>query len=80
MKNTGKVEIEVTIKTSTDKALLVFDGVREAWIPISQISDWSGCDFEDTLLAKCTILIPVVNIWKLPGFVNPLFWCFGYGL
>lgn len=42
------VEIEVTIKTKTDKAILVNDGVRDAWIPLSQIDDWSGCDdFED---------------------------------
>lgn len=36
-----QVEIEVKVRSATDKALLVFDGKREAWIPRSQITDHS---------------------------------------
>ena len=35
-----QVEIEVRIVSATDKALLVSDGKREAWIPRSQITDY----------------------------------------
>ena len=33
------IEIAVEVRVETDKALLVFDGVNEAWIPKSQIKD-----------------------------------------
>lgn len=33
------VEIEVEVRVETDKALLVFDGKTECWIPKSQIKD-----------------------------------------
>ena len=33
------VEIAVEVRGSTDKALLVFDGKTEAWVPKSQIND-----------------------------------------
>ena len=36
------IEIAVDVKARTDSALLVTDGVIEAWIPKSQISDYSG--------------------------------------
>ncbi len=45
-----EIEIEVEIKARTDKALLVFDGKTECWIPRSQISDYSGDeDSPDTI-------------------------------
>ena len=34
-----QVEIEVKVLSATEKALLVFDGKRQAWIPRSQITD-----------------------------------------
>lgn len=36
------IEIDVEIHASTPKALLVYDGHTECWIPRSQISDYSG--------------------------------------
>lgn len=45
------VEIDVEVKVSTDKALLVSDGKTECWIPRSQIQDYSGDDDSpDTIL------------------------------
>lgn len=35
------VEIKCTVARSTDKAVLITDGTRNAWIPRSQISDES---------------------------------------
>ena len=31
------VDLELDIKHETDKAILVHDGVREAWLPLSQV-------------------------------------------
>jgi len=46
-----EIEIEVEVKARTDKALLVFDGKTECWIPRSQISDYSGDeDSPETIL------------------------------
>ena len=33
------IEIACEVRRQTDKAWLIFDGSREAWIPTSQISD-----------------------------------------
>lgn len=33
------IEIEVEVRAETPKALLVFDGKTEAWVPKSQILD-----------------------------------------
>jgi|GEM_PF-1482220 len=55
------VEIAVEVRAETDKALLVFDGAREVWIPKSQIRD--QCE-EDGLLGKKInreIRIPVIT-------------------
>ena len=34
-----QVEIEVQVRYATEKALLVYDGKREVWIPRSAITD-----------------------------------------
>ena len=36
------IEIAVEIRARTDKALLVYNGDVEAWVPRSQISDYTG--------------------------------------
>ena len=36
---TEVVEIQCEVKWATEKAWLIFDGVREVWIATSQISD-----------------------------------------
>lgn len=41
------VEIDVTVKARTEKALLVYDGKTEVWIPRSMISDYSPDTCED---------------------------------
>ena len=33
------IEIDVVVRAETDRALLVFDGSTEAWIPKSQVVD-----------------------------------------
>lgn len=39
-----QIEIAVQIRVETEKAYLVFDGKTEAWIPKSQITDYSEDD------------------------------------
>lgn len=36
---TRDVEIACEVRVETDKALLIFDGTKEVWIPKSQIRD-----------------------------------------
>lgn len=39
------VELAVTVKVVTDKAILVStDGTNQVWLPKSQITDWSGSE------------------------------------
>lgn len=55
---TETIEIACEIKRETDKAWLVFDGVREVWIARSQISD--QCEEQGMFGTKVTsIFIPV---------------------
>ena len=50
MENNKTIEIAVEVRAWTDKAILVFDGDDEVWIPVSQVEecedwclmDWSG--------------------------------------
>lgn len=44
MSKSTEVELEVTVKVVTDKALLINDGKIDVWLPKSQISDWSGSE------------------------------------
>lgn len=39
---TKDIEIEVEVRVNTAKALLVFNGTTECWIPKSQITDFTG--------------------------------------
>lgn len=50
------VEIECIVKIITERAVLINDGKRDVWIPISQISDWVGGDEIDTSIES--IFIP----------------------
>lgn len=38
---TETVEIACEVRRHTDKAWLVFDGARQVWIAVSQISDYT---------------------------------------
>jgi len=38
----SEIEIPVEVRARTDKALLVYDGKIEAWVPRSQITDYTG--------------------------------------
>jgi hypothetical protein len=49
---TKDIEIAVEVRAETDKALKVFDGVREVWIPKSQIRD--QCEESDAFGTKIT--------------------------
>lgn len=39
MSSPKDIEIEVEVRVETDKALLIYDGKTECWIPKSQIND-----------------------------------------
>lgn len=36
------IEIAIEVRARTEKALLVFDGKTQCWVPRSQISDYVG--------------------------------------
>ena len=38
------VELEVTVRAMTERAMMVETCVGTAWVPKSQISDWSGSE------------------------------------
>ena len=42
----GYCYISCEIRRKTDKAVLIHDGIREAWIPKSQIEDHDQADTE----------------------------------
>lgn len=52
---TKDVEIECEVKLKTERAYLINDGKREAWIPISMVSD--SC--EDSKGHITSIFIPL---------------------
>ena len=35
-------EIEVQVKFQSEKAILVTDGVKDFWLPLSQVDGWDG--------------------------------------
>jgi hypothetical protein len=39
MNESALIEIAAEIRHETDKAYLLFDGTREAWVPKSQVED-----------------------------------------
>lgn len=48
-KKQREVELEVRVRAVTDKAMLVStDGTNQAWLPKSQITDWSGSEELDS--------------------------------
>jgi hypothetical protein len=51
--------IDVTVKAATDKAVLLYNGKDEAWIPRSQIVD------EEETLAKGVATRVELPIWLL---------------
>lgn len=51
-----EVELEVRVKAVTERALLVTtDGDNEAWIPKSQITDYSGSEDLDARVTSIFI-------------------------
>lgn len=51
----ASIEIAVDIKRITDKAVLANDGARDAWIPRSQITDYTD---EIVVGESITIFVP----------------------
>lgn len=51
MRKTETVWLDVTIRAVTTKAALVFNGLDEAWLPLSQIRD-SEDDLKRDILTK----------------------------
>lgn len=39
MKNHDIIEVEATLRRETDKAFLLFDGKKEAWVPRNIVED-----------------------------------------
>lgn len=52
----GWIEIACEIRILTDRAVLIHDGTREAWIPRSQIEDPDPAELE--IGSTVTLLIP----------------------
>lgn len=50
-------EIACEVRIKTDRAVLIHDGAREAWIPRSQIEDPDPQDMQ--IGSHITLLIPV---------------------
>lgn len=50
------VELEVQVQAVTERAMLVQTVVGQAWVPKSQISDYSGSDELDSQVE--TIFVP----------------------
>lgn len=45
-RNDEKIEVSVTFKHVTDRAVLVNDGDKDLWLPLSQIEPYEFCDTE----------------------------------
>lgn len=56
---TKDIEIAVEVRVETAKALLIFDGKTEVWIPKSQIRD--QCEERDLMGTKITSIF--VSEW-----------------
>ena len=56
MREAPLVEIDVTVRRRTEKALLVYDGKSEVWIPRSMIADHAPDTDDD--LAITSIFLP----------------------
>jgi len=56
LENKEYVEIACQVRFKTDRAVLIHDGAREAWIPHSQIEDPDPEDIE--IGQHITLLIP----------------------
>lgn len=56
---TETIEIACQVRRETDKAWLVFDGVREVWIARSQISDY----VEDVGLFGKKVVSIFIPLW-----------------
>ena len=50
------IEIACEVRVKTDRAVLIHDGAREAWIPRSQIEDPDSDDME--IGQHITLMIP----------------------
>jgi hypothetical protein len=59
------VEIACEVRATTDRAVLLFDGMREAWVPRSQL------ETPDDELVKGTTLDVLMSEWiaKEKGFI-----------
>lgn len=51
-----EVELEVQVRAQTSVAMLVRTEMGEAWVPKSQISDWSGSEELD--MTTTSIFVP----------------------
>jgi hypothetical protein len=52
------VEIEVQVKAVSLSAIKVFDGKREAWLPKSQISDYTDGPEDGPGIGTTSVFIP----------------------
>ena len=54
----GTVEIECEVRAVTRAAIQIHDGKREAWIPKSQITDWTDGPDDAPGAGTTSIFIP----------------------
>jgi hypothetical protein len=52
------IEIDVEVRRVTASAILIHDGKREAWIPKSQVSDWTDGPDDAPGTGTTSIFIP----------------------
>ena len=52
------VELELTLRGQSPTEIFVFDGDRHAWLPISQIKNWTPRELRDLNIGE-TILIEI---------------------
>lgn len=58
MKNERSVELEVEVRLVTRDAIKIHDGKREAWIPKSQVSDWTDGPDDAPGIGTTSIFVP----------------------
>ena len=52
------IEIACEVRLVTDAAIKIYDGAREAWIPKSQVSDWTDGPDDAPGVGTTSIFIP----------------------
>ena len=66
--STEFVEVTCQVRRITDRAVLLYDGAREAWVPKSQI-ETPDDDLEQALMGETVAVLMVEWVAKEKGFL-----------